>query len=113
MAVESVKVLRRRVRSIKSIGKITRAMEMVSASKLRRAQATLMAGRPFAAKLREMLEHLASGGELTDHPLFQKREGKRKILVVFTSDIGKAGAFNNTIIKRAEEKLKTEPGTEW
>jgi F-type H+-transporting ATPase subunit gamma len=113
MAVESLKTLRRRVRSIKNIKQITRAMEMVSDSKLRRAQATLLAGRPYAAKLREMLANLASGGELREHPLFARREGPRKILVLFTSDRGLAGSFNNNIIKQAEERLKSEPQTQW
>jgi len=86
---------------------------MVSASKLRRAQATLMAARPFAAKLREMLAHLASGSELAAHPLFQPRSGRRKVLTLFTSDRGLAGSFNNNIIKQAEERMKSEPDAQW
>jgi F-type H+-transporting ATPase subunit gamma len=110
---ESLKVLRRRVRSVKNIKQITRAMEMVSASKLRRAQSTLMAGRPYAAKLQELLAHLAGGPALAEHPLFQPREGHRKILVLFTADRGLCGSFNSNIVKMAEELMKSEPRTQW
>ena len=78
MAGESLKDLRRRVRSIRNIQQITRAMEMVSAAKLRRAQAALQAGKPYASKLLELLGRLAEGSELGSHPLFVPREGDRK-----------------------------------
>lgn len=114
MAVESLKTLRRRLRSIKSIKQITRAMEMVAASKLRRAQATLMAGRPYAGKLQELLAHLASGSALKENPLFQEHgEDRRRILVVFTADRGLSGSFNANIIKRAEEMMRAEPDIQW
>lgn len=113
MAVESLKTLRRRLRSVKSIRQITRAMEMVAASKLRRAQATLLAGRPYAAKLQELLAHLARGSVLSNHPLFQEREERCKVLVIFTSDRGLSGSFNANIIKYAEEFLRSEPQTQW
>lgn len=110
---ESLKVLRRRVRSVTNTKQITRAMEMVSAAKLRRAQSTLMAGRPYAAKLQELLAHLASGSALGEHPLFREREGNRKILVLFTSDRGLCGAFNNNLINEAERLMRREPETQW
>jgi F-type H+-transporting ATPase subunit gamma len=102
---ENVKSLRRRLRSIKNTKQITGAMEMVSAAKLRRAQALLLAGRPYAAKLQELLGRLASGTS-ADHPFFEKREVRKRVLVVFTADRGLAGAFNSHIIKRAEAFLK-------
>jgi F-type H+-transporting ATPase subunit gamma len=113
MAGESLKDLRRRVRSIKSIGQITRAMEMVAAAKLRRAQTTLMAGRPYAAKLQELLARLGEGSELGNHPLFVPREGNRKILAIFTADRGFCGSFNTNAIKKAEELMRSEPRTAW
>lgn len=113
MAVESLKTLRRRLRTIKNTGKITRAMEMVSASKLRRALAVLVAGRPYAAKLQELLLRLAAGSELGQHPLFREREGRRKVLVIYTSDRGLAGSFNANIIKCAEDVMKAEPDAQW
>jgi len=111
--VESLKTLRRRLRSVKNIGKITRAMEMVAASKLRRTQQVLLAGRPYCAKLQELLAHLASGSQLSEHPLFREREGRRKVLVVFTADRGLSGSFNANIIKNAEQILRAEPEAQW
>jgi F-type H+-transporting ATPase subunit gamma len=105
---ENVKALRRRLRSIKNTKQITRAMEMVSAAKLRRAEELLRAGRPYAAKLQEFLGHLAASAT-TDHPYFQTREVTHRTLVLVTADRGLAGAFNNTLIKRAEAAL-SEPG---
>lgn len=105
---ENVKSLRRRLRSIKNTKQITRAMEMVSAAKLRRAQDTLLAGRPYATKLQELLGRVASSGSV-DHPLFTQRAGGRKVLVLVTADRGLAGSFNAQLIKRAEQILKSEP----
>jgi F-type H+-transporting ATPase subunit gamma len=113
MAVEALKDLRRRVRSVRNIRQITRAMEMVAAAKLRRAQATLSAGRPYASKLQELLARLAEGSDLSSHPLFVPRKGHRKILVLFTADRGLAGSYNNAMIKAAEDLMKTEDGSEW
>lgn len=113
MAVESLKTLRRRLRAVKSIRQITKAMEMVAASKLRRAQSALMAARPYAAKLQELLSHLAGGEVLANNPLFKERAGNRKILVLFTSDRGLSGSFNVNIIKAAEELMRSEPQTQW
>ena len=105
---ENVKVLRRRVRSIRNTKQITRAMEMVSAAKLRRAQDLLLAGRPYAGKLQELLGHLASSAD-TDHPLFAQRDVRRRLVVVVTADRGLAGAFNAQIIKRAEAVRRNSP----
>ena len=114
MAVESLKVLRRRVRSVRSIKQITRAMEMVAAAKLRRSQVALRAGKPFADKLQELLANLAEGSEtLSEHPLFAAREGSRKVLVLFTADRGLCGSFNTNLIKAAEDLLKSQPDTQW
>lgn len=101
---ENVKSLRRRLRSIKNTKQITRAMEMVSAAKLRRAQDLLMAGRPYASKLQELLGRLA-GSATASHPFFEKREVTRRTLVLVTADRGLAGSFNAQLIKRAEQFL--------
>ncbi|MCX7718923.1 MAG: ATP synthase F1 subunit gamma [Candidatus Sumerlaeaceae bacterium] len=105
---ENVKALRRRLRSVKNTKQITRAMEMVSAAKLRRAEELLRAGRPYAAKLQEFLGHLAASAT-TDHPYFELREVAHRTLVLVTADRGLAGAFNNALIKRAEAVLR-QPG---
>jgi F-type H+-transporting ATPase subunit gamma len=107
---ENVKSLRRRLRSIKNTKQITRAMEMVSAAKLRRAQEMLMAARPYAAKLQELLGRLA-GSASGEHPYFERRAVRRRTLVLVTADRGLAGSFNAQLIKRAEQVLRasTEP----
>lgn len=110
---ETLKDLRRRVRSIRNIKQITRAMEMVSAAKLRRAQATLMAARPYAQKLQEMLSHVANSTLILEHPLFKPRAGNRKIMVLFSADRGLCGSFNANLIKEAETRLRNETETQW
>lgn len=102
---ENVKSLRRRLRSIKNTKQITRAMEMVSASKLRRAQDLLLAGRPYASKLQELLGRLAGSATAT-HAFFDKREVRKRVLVLVTADRGLAGSFNAQLIKRAEQILR-------
>lgn len=102
---ENVKSLRRRLRSIKNTKQITRAMEMVSAAKLRRAQDLLLAGRPYAAKLQELLGRLA-GSATASHPFFERRDVRRRVLVLVTADRGLAGSFNAQLIKRAEQILR-------
>ena len=113
MAVESLKTLRRRVRTVKNIRQITRAMEMVSAAKLRRAQSILIAGRPYAARLQELLAHMAESANAGEHPLFKPRVGNRKILILFTADRGLCGSFNANLIKETEGLLASEPQTQW
>ena len=110
---ESLKDLRRRVRTVKSTQQITRAMEMVSASKLRRAQAVLMAGRPYAAKLQELLSHLGGSASVAEHPLFEQREGSNRIMVVFTGDRGLCGAFNNNLLRLVEKELRGQRDKQW
>lgn len=110
---ESPKVLRRRVKSIKSTKQITRAMEMVSAAKLRRAQEALLAARPYASKLQELLASLAGSASVESHPLFQEREAGPQIMVVFTSDRGLCGSFNSNLIRLVERHLKGNPGVDW
>lgn len=110
---ESLKDLRRRVKSIKSTKQITRAMEMVSAAKLRRAQEALLAARPYASKLQELLASLAGSASVESHPLFQERESGPQIIVVFTSDRGLCGSFNANLIRIVERQLKGNPGVDW
>lgn len=102
----SLKDLRRRIRSVKSIQQVTKAMEMVAAAKLRRAQARALAARPYAKKLTEMLDNLAAAASELEHPLFKAREVKTTALVVVTSDRGLAGAYNTNLIRAAELRLR-------
>jgi len=103
---EILRNLRRRVRSIRNTMQVTRAMAMVSAAKLRRAQTALAAAHPYAEKIRELLARVAASvsGELV-HPLFARRDERRIVLVLFTSDRGLCGAFNANIIRQAEQFL--------
>ena len=100
--------LRRRIRSVKNMRQITKAMKMVSAAKLRRAQERAMSARPYARMITSVLESLTRRIEIIDpetgnlrHPLFAVREEKRVLLVVISGDKGFAGAFNSNILKTA------------
>lgn len=103
---ESLKSLRRRVRSIKNTKQITRAMEMVSAAKLRRAQSALMAARPYIQHLEVLLGRLAPAAQSAGHPLFVQRHVKKTTLVLFTADRGLCGSYNANLIRIAESHLK-------
>ena len=108
----SLKVLRRRIRSVTSTQQITKAMEMVAAAKLRRAQARALATRPYAAKLTGMLENLAAAARERELPLFAAREVKTTVLVVITSDRGLCGGYNTNLFRATEERLRTAaPGS--
>jgi len=95
--------IRRRIRSVQSTQKITRAMKLVAAAKLRRAQERILAARPYAGKMAELLGNLvsAAGRNGAPHPLLEQREGSRRQIVVITADRGLAGAFNSNIIRQA------------
>ena len=105
----SLKELRRRIRSVKGTQQITKAMEMVAAAKLRRAQARALAARPYAAKLTGMLANLSGAAAELDHPLFKAREVKSTALVLITSDRGLAGAYNTNLIRAADQRLRRAP----
>lgn len=97
----SLKAIRRRIASVKSTGKITRAMKLVAAAKLRRAQERLVQMRPYALRVGDMITELGRGTEAEAHPLLAQRPPKRTLLVVLTSDRGLAGAFNANVNKAA------------
>lgn len=101
--------LRRRIRSVKNTQQITRAMKMVAAAKLRRAQDRMLAARPYAGALHQMLQSVASRVDAETHPLLQRREEKNVLLLVVTGDKGLAGAFNMNVIKAAQSALVERP----
>ncbi len=105
--MSSLRVLRRRIRSVQNTQQITKAMEMVAAAKLRRAQNRAMAARPYAAKVPEMLRNLAAAASDLNHPLFKAREVRRTALVVVTSDRGLAGAYNTNLVRAAEHRVRS------
>lgn len=102
----SLRDIRNRIDSIQNTQQVTRAMKMVAAAKLRRAQERIFNTRPYAYKLREMISRLKDQLDPTSHELFQEREGVEGVLiVVVTADRGLAGAFNSNIIKEAERAV--------
>src|SRR5436309_6396796 len=110
--MSSLRVLRRRIRSVQNTQQITKAMEMVAAAKLRRAQNRALAARPYAVKLTEMLSNLAGAASELDHPLFKVREVRRTALVLVTSDRGLCGAYNANLVRAAERRLREgDPGS--
>jgi F-type H+-transporting ATPase subunit gamma len=113
MAKASLRDIRKRITSVRSTQQITKAMKMVAAARLRRAQESILATRPYATKMLEVLNSLAARTSAEAHPLLARREAKRIEVVVFTSDRGLCGAFNMNLIQRAErfmeeEKVKSE-----
>jgi F-type H+-transporting ATPase subunit gamma len=99
--------IQRRIRSVQSTQKITRAMKLVAAAKLRRAQERIIAARPYAQKMSELLGHLVTGTDADAHPLLEQREGPRRQIVIITADKGLAGAFNSNILRKSVELLRT------
>jgi F-type H+-transporting ATPase subunit gamma len=98
--------IQRRIRSVQSTQKITRAMKLVAAAKLRRAQERILAARPYATKMSELLGNLVTAGDEATHPLLEQREGPRRQIVVITADKGLAGAFNSNILRRSLELIR-------
>lgn len=103
----SLRDIRKRIRSVKSTRQITKAMKMVAAAKLRRAQDAIIAARPYAGTLEQIIADLAarSEGEGLAHPLLAAREVHKAEVVVLTSDRGLAGGFNSNVIRRASRFL--------
>src|SRR3954465_1386247 len=98
--------IRRRIRSVKNTQQITKAMKMVSAAKLRRAQDRVVSSRPYGSLLRKVLGNVAAAAagdeKAGENPLLARREENRILLVLVTSDKGLAGAFNANLIKGAQ-----------
>jgi F-type H+-transporting ATPase subunit gamma len=109
--VATLREIRRRIVGVKSTQKITRAMKLVAAAKLRRAQEALLATRPYARKMHELLRHLVTKVDANIHPLLQVRPVKRVLLVVVSGDRGMCGAFNGNVVKAALEHVNTAYAT--
>jgi F-type H+-transporting ATPase subunit gamma len=109
--------IRRRIRSVKNTRQITKAMQMVSAAKLRRAQERALAARPYAQMLTNVLKSLVSRAEVYDpvtgearHPLLIRRPEKTALLIVVSGEKGLAGAFNSNILKAAARFIESKAG---
>jgi len=103
-----IRQLKRRIRSVQSTQKITRAMEMIAASRIIKAQARVRHARPYAEQIHEVIKGLAVSNEVRQHPLLIQREVERVAVVVNTSDRGLAGAYNANVLKVAERTMRTE-----
>lgn len=105
----SLKDLRRRIRATRSMQQIFKAMEMVAAAKLRRAQLRAQAASPYARKITEMLASLAGAASELEHPLFKVRPVQTTVLVVVTADRGFAGTYNTNVLRVAEQRVRQAP----
>src|SRR6266702_3473197 len=106
----SLKSIKKRIVSVKNTRQITKAMKMVSAAKLRRAQENVVAARPYAKKLGEVLQRLAQSQDVDGHPLLEKRVAEKALVILVTSDRGLCGGFYANISKAAERYIKERKG---
>lgn len=104
--------IKRRIRSVKSTQQITKAMKLVSASKLRKAQERILAVRPYAIKMMDVLNHLAARANHDLHPLLGNREGNKILLLLITADKGLCGAFSTNILRKAMQVVRDNQGKE-
>ncbi len=101
----TLREIRRRISGVKSTQKITKAMKMVAAAKLRRAQDAVISARPYARKMKDLLQHLAAVVDVGANPLFADRSPERIAVIVVSSDRGLCGAFNSNIIRSATHHI--------
>ncbi|GIV03002.1 MAG: ATP synthase gamma chain [Fimbriimonadales bacterium] len=107
----TLKQLRQRIRSAKSIQQITRAMKLVAAARLLKAQERATKARPYAEGMRTLMANLATMGDMPDHPLLQRRDVARYILVPMTAERGLCGSFNTNLIRKAHDFIRSRPET--
>lgn len=105
-----IRLLRRRIKSVRSTQKITRAMEMIAASRILKAQRRVREARPYAEQIHDIIKGLASSADIARHPLLTVREPEKVAVIVNTSDRGLAGAYNANVLKLAERTLREEEG---
>ena len=104
----STQLLKSRIRSVKSTRQITKAMQLVAASKMRRAQEATKASAPYTLAARELLTALSSHTSVKNHPLFVSRTVRTRLLIVIASDKGLAGAYNSNIVRVYANELKND-----
>ncbi|HUK55103.1 MAG TPA: ATP synthase F1 subunit gamma [Nitrospiria bacterium] len=102
----SLQHIRRKISSVKSTQKITKAMKMVAAAKFKRAQDRILSARPYAQKMAAVLKGLSRGVNRDLHPLLRRRSARKVELLVITADRGLCGAFNANILRRAQEFIR-------
>jgi F-type H+-transporting ATPase subunit gamma len=104
--MSNLREIKTRIKSIKNTQQITKAMKMVAAAKMRRAQERMFSARPYAEKIQELIQHLAASVENPQMALLKRRPLQHVTLVVITSDRGLCGSFNSTVIKRAVNEIE-------
>ncbi|MFQ3611391.1 MAG: ATP synthase F1 subunit gamma [Fimbriimonadales bacterium] len=104
--MRTLRGMRARIRAAKSIQQITRAMKLVSAARLRRAQDRVLAARPYAQRMHDIMQELGRAGELPDHPLLQQREARTYGFVLATSDRGLCGSYNMNLVRALQNTLR-------
>jgi F-type H+-transporting ATPase subunit gamma len=108
----NLKDIKRRIRSVKNTQQITKAMKLVAASKLRKAQLAILEARPYAVKMMDVLNHLAARCNNDLHPLLDVRDGNKHLFLIITADKGLCGGFNGSIIRKTAQYLKDNPQNE-
>lgn len=103
----ALKQVKNKIISTKKTGQVTKAMESVSAVKMRKSQERAFAGRPYVHAAMRILSRLSSSWDGMNHPLMQSRTGDKRLLVIVTSDKGLAGSVNSAVLKKVEEALAT------
>ncbi len=102
----NLRMIRRQITAVQSIQQVTRAMRMIAASRLRRAQAALESARPYAVRLNELMEHMAARVDHEDQPLFEQRERKRVTIILVAGDRGLCRGFNANVQRLALQRQK-------
>ncbi len=102
------RTIRRRIKSVKNTSQITKAMQMVASSKMKKAQAAALAGRPFAELLGRMLAHVRDYTDESVHPLLQVRKGERHLLILVTTDKGLCGPLNTNLLREVSARHTPE-----
>jgi len=102
----TMREIRTRIRTVKNIEKITRAMKLVAAARLKRAQDRVVAARPYAEKMEQMMRQLSAAGAQVTHPLLESREEKNIAVLVITSDRGLCGSYNTNLLRLAMQFLR-------
>ncbi|GIQ70855.1 F0F1 ATP synthase subunit gamma [Xylanibacillus composti] len=103
---KGIREIKRQIKSMQNMRQITKAMEMVAASKLRRAQQSAVAARPYADKIKEVIANIAAGTTDVTHPMLQKREIRKTGYLVITSDRGQAGGYNNNLLRMLMQTIQ-------
>jgi F-type H+-transporting ATPase subunit gamma len=104
----TLKEIRGRIKAAKNIQQITKAMKLVAAARLKKATDRVLEARPYADKMRGLMESISSAGELPPHPLLEKRPINRVCLILLTSDRGLAGGYNTSLLRRAADFVKEQ-----